>query len=99
MIAAIVLAAALTADQVGICRDFGELAAVTMQLRQIGAPRSMLEGSARNAATGQELFIRMLEEAYAETRWHTEGSQTRAIEDFRDRWEAVCFDMFKEPAQ
>lgn len=99
MITAILLTAALTAEQVDTCRDMGKLASTVMEVRHLGAPRSAFEAGVAETGAKLQFFTDMIDQAYAETRWHTEGSRTRAIEDFRDHFEAYCFTLFGETNQ
>ena len=44
----------------------------------------------------KNLTIRIIENAFEKTRWNTESSKTREIEDFKEYWYKSCYRSLKK---
>jgi len=70
-----------------VCESWGEVAAITMQARQVGV---LLSKALKGAEIGSPIYeVTLL--AYDKPRFSTERRQKLAISDFRNEMEMGCF--------
>jgi hypothetical protein len=68
------------------CEQLGQVAATVMEARQAGVPLSTVM-DIMDSDLGQALAL----DAYNQPRYRVEENQLRAIEDFRNEVERVCY--------
>ena len=84
-------------DKADPCSDMGELAETIMRLRQDGVALSSMLATLTKMDLESEDFLRdMTIEAFEETRWRTNESKHRAVQEFRERWELSCYKIAAE---
>lgn len=69
------------------CALVGEQAKRMMEHRQAGTAISTLMPH----VNGSKFYTNMLVSAYEEPRYSSDEYQTRAIQDFRNKWETACY--------
>ena len=85
-------AAAQTADSLLICPATGELAQTIMTNRQNGVSMSThVANILPKDETARALIMGIITAAYDVPRFSAPDNQRRAIEDFRNEMEVVCF--------
>jgi hypothetical protein len=84
--------ASVMAQASEICPMLGELAQNTMIARQNGVSIS----DAYAAAAKIDIATEMVRQAYSINRWHSDGAKIRAVEDFSEYWEILCYDAHGE---
>jgi hypothetical protein len=86
---------ATTALANSACPVIGALAESVMLNRQAGISMSVqMEAAATVGEPGdqmREMLSAIIMDAYAQPRWNTPGSQQRAVEDFRNDVESICY--------
>ncbi|WP_157960673.1 hypothetical protein [Primorskyibacter marinus] len=70
-----------------VCESWGEVAAITMQARQVGV---LLSKALKGAEIGSPIYEVVIL-AYEKPRFSTERRQNLAISDFRSEMEMGCF--------
>ena len=79
--------AATAQEEMASCEDIGALAQVIMENRQSGTRLSQM----MEVADGNSLVVALLTDAYNEPRWTTQSNQDRAVENFRNDVELLCY--------
>jgi Sec7-like guanine-nucleotide exchange factor len=74
------------------CAKMSQLAEQIMDLRQTGASMA----SVMEIATGNELLVSIVVEAYKRNRYETKDMQTRATTDFANDFYLECFERLTE---
>ena len=87
LLIALALTAATTAQAETICETYSGLAETIMDSRQSGTSMATVIAIVREDAYATN----MVRIAYEQPRWHTDESQQRAIEDFRDAVYLECY--------
>lgn len=85
-IATSILVATPLAAETDHCEKLGEVAATIMKARQSGLPLSTVMGIMENDL-GKTIAL----DAYEQPRYRVEENQLRAIEDFRNEVERLCY--------
>lgn len=91
-IAAIALWATQATAQASPCTSIGDLAEQIMTHRQAGTAISQL----MPMVEGNDLFVKMLLEAYQKPRFSSPEYKSREIEDYRNLWETGCYQAMSE---
>lgn len=91
MLATLFTIAALSAPTTDICRAMGDMAEGIMDARQTGVPMSDVMGLPGAPGPMADLWRATTIAAYDTPRYHTDRSQTRAVEDFRNEVEVRCY--------
>lgn len=91
-IAAIALWATQATAQASPCTSIGDLAEQIMTHRQAGTAISQI----MPMVEGNDLFVKMLLEAYQKPRFSSSEYQSREIEDYRNLWEIGCYQALSE---
>lgn len=73
------------------CKTFGDLAEQVMRARQADRPMSELMNLVGGAGDDGGLARKLIIEAYSKPAYHSEPNQKRAIAEFRNSVELVCF--------
>ena len=81
-------ASAFTHQQIERCTVMGNLGATIMQARQEGMAMSEM----LRRVSGDPLVTAMAQAAYAEPQFQSYEFQKKAITDFRNQMEKLCFD-------
>ena len=87
IIALAVLAATTTAQAETICETYSGLAETIMDGRQTGTSMATMIAIVSDDAYATHI----VRTAYEQPRWHTDESQQRAIEGFRDEVYLECY--------
>lgn len=77
------------------CDQVGRMAESTMRARQTGVPTSEMMRIATNQFKGypaaRELARDMILDAYSKPRFYSDSMQYRAVQDFRNYYETICY--------
>lgn len=85
-------------EHAGACAQIAKNARTVMGARQDGVPaEKMMEPvlAMPEESKAKPILRRMTLDAYGQTRWHSEESKQRAVEDFGNEWYMVCMETLE----